>query len=261
MLGLRLLTGFVGAPILIGLAVVGGIWYLVGVLAAVTAGTLELYGMLHTAGHRPIIPVGLAIALVFVLDATAPEYRLLPPALAIGAAGSLTWLMLRGEPTDALLDWATTLAPALYVGGLLQFFVPLRALPDGAVWAAAVLICTFACDIAAFFAGRQFGRTKLAAQISPGKSVEGAISGIVAAVAVGAILGAIVGQSPFRLAFFGLTVGVCAVLGDLLESFVKRQCGAKDSSNLVPGHGGVLDRMDSLLLSVAGGYFYLVATG
>jgi phosphatidate cytidylyltransferase len=123
-----------------------------------------------------------------------------------------------------------------------------------------VLVCSWCCDIAAYFVGGAFGRTKLAPKISPAKSVEGALAGIVAAALIGSVAALTGGHSPIRLAGLGLVIGVSTVLGDLLESFIKRQCGAKDSGVLVPGHGGVLDRMDSLLLAVAGAYFYVVAT-
>lgn len=260
MLGLRFLSGVIGVPILIGLVLLGGVWYLAGVLVPAVVGSIELFGMLQGAGYRPLLPLGVVLAVGFVLDAAFPEYRVLPAVLTVGVVASLTWVMFRSDASGAIVDWALTFAPAVYVGGLLQFFVPLRGLADGTFWVLTVLVCTWFCDSVAYFAGRAFGRTKLAPRISPAKSVEGASAGIAAAALVGIVAALIVGQSPVRLAGLGLVIGVCTVLGDLLESFIKRQCGAKDSGVLVPGHGGVLDRMDSLLLAVAGAYFYVVAT-
>ena len=260
MLTLRVVTGVVVVPILVGAVVIGGVWYLAGVLLFAVLGTVELFGMLRGAGHRPLAPLGTLLAVGFVVDAAVPAYRVLPAALAVGGVATLTWLMLRPDRTGASEDWALTFAPAIYVGGLLQFYVPLRALEDGVAWVLLALIGSWSCDTAAFFIGRAVGRTKLAPRISPGKSVEGAGAGILAAVAVAALAAPLVGQPWPRLAGLGLTIGVCTVLGDLLESFIKRLCGAKDSGILVPGHGGVLDRMDSLLLTAAGAYFYVVAT-
>jgi phosphatidate cytidylyltransferase len=129
------------------------------------------------------------------------------------------------------------------------------------------------CDIAAFFVGRRWGRARLAPKISPGKSVEGAIGGLAGAVLAAVVLGPILGWllaatglgpgapvSIVRLAGLGLVIGVCAIVGDLMESFIKRQCGAKDSGALIPGHGGVLDRIDSVILAMVGAYFFVVTT-
>jgi len=201
--------------------------------------------------------------------------RVMPAILVVMAVGSLFWMMRRPDTSGALVDWALSLAPALYVGGTLQYFIPLRMTPDGngLFWVLAVLVCTWANDIAAFFVGRRWGRARLAPRISPGKSVEGAIGGVLAAIVVAIILGPVLGTllsatglssvsapSAARLAGLGAAIGICGVIGDLMESFVKRQCGAKDSGGLIPGHGGILDRIDSILLAVVGAYCYVVTT-
>jgi phosphatidate cytidylyltransferase len=155
----------------------------------------------------------------------------------------------------------------------MHYFIPLRALPDGMFWILVVLVSTWACDITAFFVGRRWGRARLAPRISPGKSVEGAIGGLVgsvlAAILLGPLLTWLLGATGLdlmrqigliRLAGLGLIIGVCAIAGDLMESFIKRQCGAKDSGAAIPGHGGVLDRIDSVILAVVGAYFYVVTT-
>lgn len=273
MLRLRVLSAVVGVPFLLGLAIAGGAWYLgLAVFGAIVA-SLEVFGMLSGAGYRPATPLGLALAVAIVLSAALSDARVLPAALILAMLGGLGWMMLREDTTGAILDWGLTLASALYVGGTLFYAVPLRALSDGLFWVLGVMVCTWVCDIAAFFVGRRWGRRKLAPRLSPGKSVEGAIGGlvgtIVAAILLGPVLAqifALAGYGPFvspsvpRLIGFGLVVGVCAIIGDLMESFIKRQCGAKDSGVAIPGHGGVLDRIDSLLVAVVGAYFYVVAT-
>lgn len=257
----RVLTGLVGVPALLGLVfLVDGVGHALTVALFAVAGTWELLRLLHVAGYRPFVPVGVGLAAVFVLDAARPDDRILPAALAMASVVTAAWLMLRAERPDAITDWALTFAPAVYVGGLLHFFVPLRALEGGVGWVTGVLVCTWFSDSIAYFVGRAFGRTRLAPKISPGKSVEGALAGVVAAVIAGVAVGIVFGLPPLRLAGFGLTIGVCAVLGDLIESFIKRQCGAKDSGAIIPGHGGLLDRMDSLMLAVAGAYFYVAVT-
>ena len=256
----RFLTGIVAVPALVGVTWAGGPWSLAAILFGVVVGTRELFGLLRGAGHRPLEPVGLAVAVGFVVDAAFPALGALPAVLAAAAVGAVGWLMLRDDWSGAVVDWALTFLPAVYVAGLLRFFLPLRELPDGMFWTLMVLVGTWTCDSAAYFVGRAIGRTKLAPRVSPSKSVEGAIGGIAAAVAVAIVVALIADMGPARLAGLGLTVGVGAVLGDLIESFVKRQVGAKDSGDILPGHGGMLDRVDGLMLAVAGAYFYVVAT-
>ena len=280
-LALRFLSALVGIPVLIGLTLAGGVPYLLLVLVGAVVGMLELTGMLRHAGYRPIVPLGVALSAALVLTGPLSWPNVVPGLLAVAAVVGLIWVFRRVDEPRAIVDWALSLAPALYVGGLLRFGVLLRETPDGLGldWVAITLVCTWASDVAAYFVGRAWGRRRLAPRISPGKSVEGAAAGLVAAAVVAPLvtpllalvvaglagLGLPVPVPPAapavaRLVGLGLVVGVCAPVGDLLESFVKRQCGAKDSGVLIPGHGGILDRIDSLMLAVAGAYLYVVAT-
>lgn len=233
----------------------------VGLFAAV--GSTELYRLLVKAGHRPLWPLGLVLAVALAaLPALTPA--LLSHVQAAILFAALAWIALRRQQGHGLLDWALTLAPALYVGGLLGYYPLLRSLPDGGFWVQAVLGCTWAADIAAYAVGRRWGRTKLAPAISPGKSVEGALAGAGGAVLLAAVLAVAFpapGRSVAVLIGLGLLVAAAGLVGDLAESFVKRQLGAKDSSGLLLGHGGLLDRLDSLLGAGMVAYFYLVVVG
>ncbi len=273
MLRLRFLSAVVGVPILLLLAVVGGGWYVAAVTIGAMVATLEVFSMLTGAGFRPLRPLGLAMTAAIVLDALATDSRIMPAILVLAMLAGLLQMMLRPDSVGAMVDWALTLAPAIYVGGTMHYFIPLRMLPDGLLWVLTVLVSTWVCDIAAFFVGRRWGRARLAPKISPGKSVEGAIGGLAGAVLAAVVLGPILGWllaatglgpgapvSIVRLAGLGLVIGVCAIVGDLMESFIKRQCGAKDSGALIPGHGGVLDRIDSVILAMVGAYFFVVTT-
>jgi phosphatidate cytidylyltransferase len=272
-LRLRFVSAFVGVPILLLLAVVGGDWYVAAVVAGAIVATIEVFSMLSGAGFKPVTPLGVGLAVGIVLSALATDSRVMPAILVVAMLVSLFQMMVRPDPTGALVDWALTLAPAIYVGGTMHYLIPLRALPDGLFWILTVLVSTWACDITAFFVGRRWGKARLAPRISPGKSVEGAIGGLVGAVLAALLLGplltwllsatALGAVGPIgavRLAGLGLVIGICAIAGDLMESFIKRQCGAKDSGALIPGHGGVLDRIDSVLLAVVGAYFFVVTT-
>jgi phosphatidate cytidylyltransferase len=272
-LRLRVLSAIIGVPLLLLVAIIGGGWYVAAVTAGAMVATYEVISMLRGAGYRPLLLLGLALTAGLVLDALITDAAIMPAILVVAVLIGLYQMMVRQDSGGALVDWALTLAPAIYVGGTMHYFIRLRTLPEGLFWILAALICTWICDIAAFFVGRRWGNARLAPRISPGKSVEGAIGGLIgavlAAVALGPTLGWVLGVTglgpvasagPIRLAGLGLVIGVCAVTGDLMESFIKRQCGAKDSSGLIPGHGGVLDRIDSVLLAVVGAYFYVVTT-
>jgi phosphatidate cytidylyltransferase len=272
-LRLRVLSAVIGVPVLLLIAIAGGGWYVAAVTVGAMVATYEIVVMLRGAGYRPLLPLGLGLTVALVLDALAVDAGILPAILVISVLIGLYRMMVRPDSGGALVDWALTLAPAIYVGGTMHYFVSLRSLPEGLFWILIALIGTWICDIAAFFVGRRWGKARLAPNISPGKSVEGALGGltgaVLAVIALGPALGwsltaTALGPVPdagiVRLAGLGLVIGVCAIVGDLMESFIKRQCNAKDSSQLIPGHGGVLDRIDSVLLAVVGAYFYVVIT-
>ena len=198
--------------------------------------------------------------LALTLDAGLDQWRAMPHMVAAATFASLVWVAFRYGRRPALADWALTLAPASYVGALLAYYLLLRGRPDGAFWVQLVLGCTWATDIGAYFIGRRWGRTKLAPGLSPEKSFEGAVGGLLAATglaAIVALLSPAPGRSSLVLMALGALVAVAAVIGDLAESWLKRQLGVKDASGLLLGHGGLLDRMDSLLATGMVAYYYL----
>ncbi len=139
----------------------------------------------------------------------------------------------------------------IYVALLLAHLVPLRLLDDGRQWIFLVLVVIMCCDTCAYVIGSRFGKTKLYPRISPNKSVEGALGGLGGSV-IGAVLAKIIFFSALSLPVavaIGLVLGVVGQVGDLFESMLKRACGVKDSGTLIPGHGGLLDRLDSLLFA------------
>lgn len=260
MIALRVASGAVLIPILVGLVFLGEPWYTVAVMVAVALGLIEMTSLLRASGHRPVATVMVGLGLAFPLDASGAFGGLISGAIAVAAAVSLLLLMIRQSYDHAIFDWALTLAPPLYIGGLLQYFIPLRHHADGVFWPLAVLGFSWTCDTAAYAVGRMAGRTKLAPRLSPTKTREGAVAGVLMTLLVAGLVAATTGRPALHLVGFGLVIAVATVVGDLLESFLKRQCGAKDSGVLIPGHGGILDRMDSLLLSAAAAYGYQVLT-
>ncbi|MBI2458661.1 MAG: phosphatidate cytidylyltransferase [candidate division NC10 bacterium] len=172
-------------------------------------------------------------------------------AAAVVGAALLRATLLRAEFRVGLLQAAWIVLGTLYVGGLLSFASLLRALPEGRQVIYYLAFTTWAGDIGAFYVGSRYGRRPLAARISPKKTVEGALGGMIATMLVA--IGGSVWIWPRFLwapaALVGLLLASVGILGDLCESAVKRAADAKDSGALIPGHGGVLDRLDSLMFA------------
>jgi phosphatidate cytidylyltransferase len=233
---------------------------LAAVVAAAAAAELAHLGA-RVAGPMPAVLPAVAAAAIAVAFAVEPSgaagdsLRLLLLALIVAAgAASLAF----GPPGPATLTRAGLLVMApLYVG------VPLGAIariqstlgPAATTWLLATIVVS---DSAQYYTGRSLGRRKLAPALSPGKTVEGAIGGLVAAIVFGAIVGprAIAGLVVWEAALLALLLTAAGMVGDLFESSLKRSAGEKDSSHLIPGHGGVLDRIDAHLFAAP--VFYLV---
>jgi phosphatidate cytidylyltransferase len=242
-----------------GTAYFGGWFYGVVITAATVLAGLEVRGMLRAAGHAPLTAALVGLAAFLPLDGWFFTGSVSFPITIAVLMVSLVVLLGRRTSEHALLDWALSLALALYVGGLMQFYAPLRQRPDGAFWVMALLGLSWVCDSAAFFFGRAYGRTPLAPHISPKKSREGAVAGLLASAIVGGLVGLVSGHSAIIVTGYGAAIGLATIVGDLAESLLKRQTGVKDSGILIPGHGGILDRMDSLLFCAPVAVLYLQA--
>lgn len=165
------------------------------------------------------------------------------------------------DTTQAVFSISTTLFGVMYISWLFSFLIKIRLLPHGAALVGAVILITKASDIGAFLIGSRFGKHALLPRISPKKSVEGVMGaimfGILAAFASSIFLPASYIFSPARLLFIGFSLSILSQLGDLSESLIKRDCLAKDSSKLIPGIGGMMDLIDSLLFTGPVFYFYI----
>jgi phosphatidate cytidylyltransferase len=233
-----------------------------------TLAALEFFDMAGLPRYHPLTIFGLVWVLLFILVAHFEGNY--PPLLLASAVGfSLIWLIFSTSVKDAAVYWAWTLAGIIYIGWMLSHFIPLRQLEIttgetnlGRDWVLFALFANIAVDTAAFFVGRAWGRHRLAINISAGKTWEGSIAGFVAGIAAALVLVVILpnlSDVPYwQAAILGALVGVFAQLGDLAESLLKRSAGLKDSGTMVPGHGGLLDRMDSLLFSVVVVYYYVI---
>jgi len=281
-LGKRVVVAAVAIPLVVAAVYAGG-WVLGGLLAAAAAlGALELFRLAQAKGVRPFAWLGAALAAAFVLVATAapsitaatPVFwtLLLPGTLALAAAA----IWLRGVAGGPLAAVAVTMLGAVLLGGTLACGMFLRYLPavgvgglDGGWRGLALvgfpLILTWVSDSGAYFGGRSLGRHKLIPAVSPAKTVEGGVAGVLVSIAAGALFGWLfstrlgLGLSVFEGALGGVLISAVAQVGDLAESLLKREAGVKDSGTFFPGHGGVLDRVDSLLFTVPAAFWYLSA--
>ncbi len=261
---LRVLAAIVGIPIILLLIWAGG-WVIFGGLAVIIGlASYEMHRMLTGEGKHPLSLLSLGASLVFLLAAILPSAwrpSLIEGAISILLLLTFTWLLLVRKTLDgALVDWALTLAVPLYIGWPLSFFMLLRGkqfgFAPGFWWVLVALLGCWAFDTAAFFTGKYLGRHKLATRVSPSKTWEGVIGGIVGGV-IATLVPAWFLHLPFYHAIIlGILISVAGQVGDLAESLIKRQTHVKDSGNIIPGHGGMLDRVDSQLFSVIVVYLY-----
>ncbi len=220
----------------------------------------EFYKLVGTARVMPFIALGIIGTVLFILSPHFDRGELSTSLLAAFMIITFIRMVLQHEHREGFAAWAWTLVGALYVGWFLSHIVALRGLELGGEWVLLALLVTFASDSAAYLVGSRWGRTNLAPSISPHKTWEGAVAGVV----VGAVVAALLGW-PFdlpldylSLALLGLAVSILGQFGDLAESVFKRNMGAKDSGTTIPGHGGFLDRMDSVLFAGVAVYYAVI---
>ncbi len=262
-LGRRVLVALIGAPIVLGLIWIGDAALATMVAALAALGAWEFYRLASAGGATPMVPVGVGLAAVLPLAVHAQVLGLIriPPVAGvlavIGVLALAIWL--RGVPGKPLSAASTTVFGVLYTSATLCFAYALRyhnyAVGDtaGALAVIVPVVLTWASDTGAYFSGRVIGGRRLIPSVSPGKTVAGAIGAVVTTViATWAITHwlfapkAQLAFTPWGLVIFGVVISVTAQIGDLAESLLKREAGVKDSGTLLPGHGGVLDRLDSL---------------
>ena len=269
MLKHRVITAAVGVPIIVLAIWFGDPWFTLLIAAAALAGTYEFYHIANFDRREPLLYLGLLWTLALVLS---PHYKnpgLLPMVVTAAMLVSLICLLLRPSREKAFHEWAWTIAGVLYVGWMLSYWLNLRGLEDGRNWVYLAILTTFANDTGAYFIGRARGKHKLVPAISPAKTWAGAVGGLVSAVPAAIVIAVVLKLisvelgAPFvsrywQIIILGFLVGLFAQLGDLVESLLKRNMGVKDSGNLLPGHGGILDRFDSLIFVGAVVYYYAI---
>jgi len=289
----RIAFGVIAAPVAIAILLYGG-WPLAALLAVVSAlGAWEFFRIARASGLTPLDDVGTAIAGLIPLLVHARFLGLYDPSGRLGPLSLIALVLLtllalaiwmRGVAGKPLSAVAATAFGVAYTGGMLSFGYGIRnhdyasapallslggrtySLAAGGLLLLLPVFVTWASDIGAYAAGRTMGKHKLIPSVSPGKTVEGAVGGLLASMLVAAVYTRYVLHPAAHLTFrvppagvfaFGAIVSAAAQVGDLAESLLKREAGVKDSSHIIPGHGGILDRFDSLLFVLPVSYLLL----
>jgi len=265
MLVKRLLVTILLIPVGVGLIALGGPAFTLAITIVLGLAAWEYVRLFQMAGYTPAAV--LVIGGTALLTLSRGDIGFFEEALWLSLLIMLamTWHLVdyeRGR-NQAATDFAVTLGGILYLGWLGSYLVLLRYLPDGKWWFLLVLPAVWIADSGAFWIGSRWGRRKLSPRLSPRKTWEGYAAGVVTGALGGALLAAVWGLAAPSITLWagagiGLVLALLTPLGDLGESMIKRQAGAKDSSTIIPGHGGVMDRIDSWIWAGVIGY-YLVA--
>jgi len=254
----RLATAAVGIP-LVALVIWVGDALLAAVVALAVAVAVVEFAAARGVARTPLALLAAALAAVMPAAALCGFEWLTAAAVVTVVALSTAFVVLTRDPAADAEAWLWSLATALYFGLLGAHFVLLRESDNGRDWLFFVVLTVWTTDTGAYFLGRAIGRHKLAPAISPGKTIEGGVGGMVAGFAAIFVLDAAfgLGLATGHLVTLGLFVPLITQAGDLAESAIKRALRVKDSSGLVPGHGGIADRLDSLLFAAPAVYYYL----
>lgn len=260
----RVLTSIVLVPILFAVVWLLPPVYFAGlVMIAAALGQYELYTMARARGITPLTVPGIALGALIVLSV----YRSILPYLG----SPYFWITLcvlvvivarlfsRRPVEGALEDVAVTVFAIVYVALLFAFQVAIHAGPFGKKWLVFLYLVIWASDIGAYYVGTAFGKHRLYEKISPKKSIEGLLGGALASLVVALLckLWLVPALGWVEASVLGAVLALAGTVGDLAESLIKRSAGVKDSGTIIPGHGGILDRMDSMLFAAPVLFFYL----
>ena len=265
-LGTRALVALTLGPVILASAYFGKGYFLAVVAVIALVATWEYFALAASLGVRGLPALGLAGTALLLWSCYTADFALAFAALVAVATLAALVQLSRG-PQGSTVALAVTVFGPLYLGGLLGHLLLIRQLPQSlgvpyttaGTWIVGLFLTVWLCDTAAYFGGSLFGKHKLAPRVSPGKTWEGAVAGLLFAVLAAWLVDVLFmrGLAFPHVLVMGLIVGTFGQASDLAESLLKRDAGVKDSSNLIPGHGGMLDRFDSLILISPVLYWYL----
>ncbi len=260
----RIITSIILAVIGIPAIILGGVYYFALISIFLGVASWE-YGRIFNKADSKVPEVLLIGCVILIVTARTFFAELAAPALTLSILAAMTWHLLDYENgrDRAATDFAVTTTGIVYLGWIGAYLINLRTMPGGLWWLLIVLPTVWLADMAAYFVGIRFGKHPLSPRLSPKKTWEGYWAGVVFGTlsSVGLVIlwhhlgGPAVPW--WKGAALGAALSILTTLGDLGESMFKRQAGVKDSSNIFPGHGGILDRIDSWLWGAALGYFLI----
>jgi len=265
----RVLSALIFVPIAALIVWAGGWWFFAATALVASVAGYEFIQLLRQGGYAPTAIFALAIVGVSLLDAQIPSLNIVQPGLTAILILSISWQLFQSQDRTPTTNWALTVAGGLYIGWLTANAIRLRGLPPnqvGLAWMVLAVLVTWIGDSTAYFVGKSIGRHKFWPRLSPRKTWEGIFGGVIGCLLTGAIVGYVAMRltgaiGPVHGLIVGLLASIVGPLGDLAVSMIKRQVGAKDSSQIIPGHGGLLDRTDSLLFIIATTYYYAIWLG
>ncbi len=256
----RLASASVGLPILLGVVWLGSFWFAGLVFIAAAIATFELSRLSNLWGDKGHAAIPLVITMILLISGLSralgdPQegYGFYLDIAAVAICPVAGWVLGSGRKLPFVdSSPAMMLRTGVYIGLSLYYALQLRFIEDGREWTLLLLLVVFATDTSAYLVGRAIGRTPMAPDISPNKTWEGAAAGFIGAVVASVAANSILGLDAimWEAAGLGAAIGVLGQLGDLAESRLKRKAGVKDSGWLIPGHGGILDRLDSILYAL-----------
>ncbi len=264
----RVLVTAILLPIGLAAIFLGGLFYLGLILVFLALASYEYVKLFNAGGFQPAGVLVIGGTILLVVGRAWNGFASAPWMISLLILASMAVHLLAYERgrEQAATDFALTVAGILYLGWIGAYLISLRNLPEGEWWLLTALPAVWVADSAAYFIGRRFGRRRLSPRLSPKKTWEGYWAGVVAGTLGGALFAFLWGFftlpgsqiTPLRGAVIGLVLSVLTTLGDLGESMIKRQVGVKDSGNLLPGHGGFFDRIDSWLWGGVLGFYLIV---
>jgi phosphatidate cytidylyltransferase len=255
---LRLLSALVLVPILLVVLWIGGWWFAGFVALIATLATWEYLQMLVRLGLRPGFPFSIALVWLVILYFFWGDRGYLQPGVAFLLFVSLTWHVFADQTAHRVENWLLPLAGAFYVSWTVGHALLIRLLPGGLYRLAATLTIVWSSDTAAYLIGSAWGKHRMLPRISPKKTWEGFAAQVVSGTLAGLLMFGLGHLGWGHGAALGLLLSALTPIGDLGISMIKRQAGVKDSGHLIPGHGGMLDRIDTVVVACVVAYYYQV---
>lgn len=256
----RMLTGLILGLIVLYSIIWGGIWLALLILGFMCLASREYVKILEHKGFYPSLKIIIASEVFLAIIAYFKQFDLVSIALTLCTMAAFLWILFRGRQ-PYIANVATTILGFVYCGWFPLHLIFLRDLhsstyDSGLGFVILMFTSILLTDIGCYYVGTKFGKHKLAPIVSPNKTIEGSIGGIICAIIGAMLVGFTLGVEWYLSAFAGLICTICAQIGDLCESLIKRDAGVKDSGNSLPGHGGFLDRADSFIFTIPAMFYF-----